>query len=418
MDTTQSSGLRNKPWSNGKVGTWGPSALGKAQFDTAMERPPHLVCAVPLIAAMGITFDQYYVGGVLRDHHTRTLDLLGFGVRELVRAQSDPDALAWRLAERATVRPEAIDVPMLLITGWYDHYPSAVLRTFEDLRTRGGPNAREHVRLLVGPWDHMSVDLVPQGDREYPVAEGAALEAARAFFDYWLRDVGEEPMAQADVRYFRMGEARWVDGDEFPGFRVEPRSLYLAAAPAGGVANSSQAFGGLLADRPRQEERLVLEVDRDHPTPTLGGANLPLLPHGPTDHRELLVRDDVLVFSTGPVDEPLCLAGSATLDLCITSAGETADVAVRLLERAPDGTAWWFADSIVRCEPHPSRPTKVAIPTEPLALTIRAGHELVLVLSGTNAPRFELPPPTGARTLEVVLGGRSPARLELPLVAR
>ena len=28
-----------QPWSNGKVGTWGPSALGKVQFQTAKENP-------------------------------------------------------------------------------------------------------------------------------------------------------------------------------------------------------------------------------------------------------------------------------------------------------------------------------------------------------------------------------------------
>ena len=42
-------------WSNGRVGTWGGSALGKIQFQTASQKPPHLVCAVPLIAAIGIS---------------------------------------------------------------------------------------------------------------------------------------------------------------------------------------------------------------------------------------------------------------------------------------------------------------------------------------------------------------------------
>ena len=31
-------------WSNGLVGTWGPSALGRVQYLTAFERPPHLRC--------------------------------------------------------------------------------------------------------------------------------------------------------------------------------------------------------------------------------------------------------------------------------------------------------------------------------------------------------------------------------------
>lgn len=42
-----------QPWCDGRVGTWGGSALGKAQLDTAAEQPPNLVCAVPLIAHGG-----------------------------------------------------------------------------------------------------------------------------------------------------------------------------------------------------------------------------------------------------------------------------------------------------------------------------------------------------------------------------
>jgi uncharacterized protein len=43
--------IASQSWSDTVVGTWGPSALGKAQFLTAKENPPHLKCMVPLVAA-------------------------------------------------------------------------------------------------------------------------------------------------------------------------------------------------------------------------------------------------------------------------------------------------------------------------------------------------------------------------------
>jgi len=51
-------------WCDGKVGTWGPSALGRIQLDTAQEAPPHLVCCVPLVAPIGQRYEDYYEGGV------------------------------------------------------------------------------------------------------------------------------------------------------------------------------------------------------------------------------------------------------------------------------------------------------------------------------------------------------------------
>ena len=38
--------IAKQDWSNGKVATWGASALAVAQYETARENPPALVCAV------------------------------------------------------------------------------------------------------------------------------------------------------------------------------------------------------------------------------------------------------------------------------------------------------------------------------------------------------------------------------------
>ena len=40
--------------SNGKVATWGPSALGRVQYETARSNPPNLVCAVPMVMALNL----------------------------------------------------------------------------------------------------------------------------------------------------------------------------------------------------------------------------------------------------------------------------------------------------------------------------------------------------------------------------
>src|SRR5574337_1004941 len=41
--------IAQQTWSNGKIGTHGPSALGRVQFQTAQKNPPHLTCICPLV---------------------------------------------------------------------------------------------------------------------------------------------------------------------------------------------------------------------------------------------------------------------------------------------------------------------------------------------------------------------------------
>ncbi|MHC4934487.1 MAG: CocE/NonD family hydrolase, partial [Planctomycetota bacterium] len=191
-------------WSDGKVGTWGPSALGKVQFDTAAERPPHLVCCVPLVAAMGQAYEFYYCGGVYREAHVGMLDLLGYRASGPARAFHNPKARVWNWVRQRTYRPQAIDVPMLFITGWWDHF--------------------------LGPWDHMFAGQPEQGDQKYPASAGAARDATMAFFDFWLRGKRDNRWNRMPiVRYFQTGESRWVDAASWPGVPVRTRVLHLHA---------------------------------------------------------------------------------------------------------------------------------------------------------------------------------------------
>src|SRR6185295_6374335 len=55
--------IARQAWSNGKVATWGPSALGRVQYETARANPPNLVCAVPIVMALNLDYDVYFPGG-------------------------------------------------------------------------------------------------------------------------------------------------------------------------------------------------------------------------------------------------------------------------------------------------------------------------------------------------------------------
>ncbi|PLX23987.1 MAG: hypothetical protein C0600_13835, partial [Ignavibacteria bacterium] len=174
-----------QPWCNGKVATYGGSALGMIQFMTARHHPPHLVCAMPMIIDYRSEYSDYYYGGVLRREHVETLERLGFTTVSLITSQP-VENIFWRSVRLANDYPEDIEVPLLMVSGWFDHYPTAVLRAFRDLRERSGASVRERHKLIMGPWLHSLVDKTKQGELEYPGAENIARQAALEFFDYHL----------------------------------------------------------------------------------------------------------------------------------------------------------------------------------------------------------------------------------------
>ena len=104
-------------WSNGKVGTWGPSALGKIQFQTAKRQPPHLTCICPLVAAPQFNYSEYYPNGCLRTEYVEQLDQLGFGLSNFLLSHPYKDNL-WNYTEAVNTYPDSIQVPCLIIGGW------------------------------------------------------------------------------------------------------------------------------------------------------------------------------------------------------------------------------------------------------------------------------------------------------------
>ncbi len=405
-------------WCTGKVGTYGGSALGHQQFATAAKQPPHLVCAVPLIAATNHGYTSFYRGGVLLESHVQSLTRLGFGPLAAVRRFPHSGAVAWRVAENV-IRPRDIQVPVLLITGWWDLFPQEILDSFASLRAEGGDATRAHSHLLIGPWDHVSIDRARQGDLEFAAAAGEAARWTRQFFDQWLRGIQpEQPLPR--LRWFACGEDAWIDGDTLPGVATRDATWFLAG-------------DDLLQPAPPQTATSAQWThDPARPAPTLGGANLPPLPVGPKDHGELATRDDVATFTTAKLTDWLRITGSVRAELTATIDGDDADFAVWLCDVDPSGRATLIQDGIHRASLREStaRPTDVT-PGEPLSLTVTLppiaytllpGHVLRLHVGSANWPRFERNPPRAAagadpaRPLRVTLHlGPDGSRLVLPV---
>ncbi len=404
-----------QPWCNGRVATWGGSALGKQQFDTAAEQPPHLVAAVPLIAYQGMRYASFYEGGVLLDYHVRTLDLLGFGVGARVRSNRDPDAAIWQWLQRRTWHPEKIQVPCLLVSGWWDHFPGEVIEQWQTLREEGQGRARES-RLILGPWTHTRVDLAEQGVLRFPGAADFSSLQTRAFLERELLGRAAPEEAQpAPITVFQAGASgrgAWVSGASWesltgpltawsllPDGRLHPGASF----PEGGP-------GRAFAYDPRR------------PAPTLGGRNLPPLDAGPAWLDPLLERQDVLLWEGPVLEQPLAVRGTPELHICIQADAPDVDLNVRLADRLPDGRLVLIREGIQRASLQPGPERRLLRPEEtrelrvrlaPLAWTWEAGHRLALVLTGGSFPRYEPNPQNGDPSWSAE--GARRARIHLPL---
>ena len=334
---------------------------------------------------------------------------------EFLRHPTPDDWTASMLFTDASAHAQ-VQVPSLIIAGWHDLLLAADLEHFAGMRAYGGSDlARRHTRLVIGPWSHGMFQNVV-GDVDFGMrANGLFLDMKEdltrmqlRWFDHWLKGLDNGVRDEAPVKLFVQGVNRWRDEDSWPPQRAVAVSWYL------------QADGGLarlvpLADAPPSS----YVYDPNDPCPTCGG-NL-LMPaqykSGPVDQGVLLLRRDVLCFTSSPLPEDIEIAGPVRAELFAATSGPDSDWMVKLCEVRADGSTINICDGVVRACLRDGRTRRLLEPGAvacydidlwSTAIVIKAGHRLRVLVTSSDFPRYDRNPNTGelphqARRLEPAL---------------
>jgi uncharacterized protein len=375
--------LRSLPESNGRVGMYGFSYQGMTQLLAAAEEPEGLQCISP-----GMTAGDLYHGWFYHEGALRFAASLGWGIqllkadarRRRLREASGRLEQSWaNLASQTSVLPfrshpalhgeglpqyvldwfdhdqpgeywSALDVsrnfsririPALHISGWYDTYLRGSIDGFLKLRDSAGSKfARDHQYLIAGPWVH-----IPWGDRIGTTNFGhdALLDTNEfllRWFDHWLKDSGGFS-AEPRVRHFVLGENRWRDAASFPD--AAKYALYLHS---GGGANSRKGDGVLSTNKPSASEPPDLFIhDPEVPVLAPGG---PAAASGAFDQAAMEMGNNLLVFSTEPLADPMWIFGIPRIVLHAATSATNTDFTAKLVRVRPDGSVDFICMGIAR----------------------------------------------------------------------
>lgn len=385
--------ITQQSWSNGKVGTWGPSALGVIQYQTAREQHPAHICAVPLVADPQTCYQCYFYGGALEESRLATMDILGYGLSPMVL--SNPYySIAWQYVENNGWYPQEISIPTLQIGGWYDHNIDQMMSWYEATRNEAAVSVRDKQWLLVGPWVHGGtgaayVGSSVQGELTYPDAAFRSDIMARQFFEYHLLNDANGWENTPLITYYETGLGSW------------------GGTNAVSIENESNGIL-YLSDNNRLQHELGIGAtgfvsDPGNPSPTIGGQTLtPLLDQGPYDQTSLESRNDVVTFSSPVLQNNYTVSGRVVVKLYVASDRPDADLVVRLVDQYPDGRNMLINDGIRRIRfrngysesdeafMQPGEIYEVEVELPFVNYTWNNGHQIKILVSGNSSPRWDV----------------------------
>jgi len=298
-----------------------------------------------------------------------------------------------------------IDIPGLWLMTWYDISTADNLAAYNYVRSTASPAVANEQFAIIAPMPHCSYKRASEhslvGERDLGDARLDYDAITFGWFDHFLKGDDHGALEKAPkVRYYTMGSNKWQSSDTWPPADARPVTYYLAS---GGHANSLNGDGALLPAPQPKDSADQFVYDPLNPVPTHGGGFCCMgsdYKPGALDQRAMETRDDILVYSTGPLKEGIEVSGPIDVTLYVSSDAKDTDFTVKLIEVLPDGTAYNIDENIQRVryrEGYDKPPVwmekgkvyKVAFQPMQTSVYFAAGHQLRIEVSSSNFPRFD-----------------------------
>ncbi|MEE6177712.1 CocE/NonD family hydrolase [Mycobacterium sp. 050134] len=422
------------PGANGVVGMFGASYFGNTQWMAALAKPPELKAIAPAVTWSEPLDGLFSRGGVLElgitvpwslsqgadtlvRRHASDPVALGAAINGLVadidnvatdaywelpaehhpafprhgiremgfeRVQEDP---SWAAFCRVAGRQAEVELPTLLVSGWYDIFSQGTLDNFTAMRSAG-----RSATLIMGPWAHTD-NSGYLGDVNFGLASSGELMGFRgsladlqlAWFRHHLDSTsttGENVSASATlppVLLFVMGRNEWREEQEWPLSRTVQTELFL------------RADGRLELEPPAEGEGAdSFRYDPADPVITAGGALLMSneFRPGPVNQANVESRPDVLVYTTAPLTEDVEVTGRVRAVLHAATDVPSTDWVVRVCDVDLMGTSRNLVDGIVRSATQPDYFAAREVDLWSTSHVFRAGHCIRVHVTSSNFPRW------------------------------
>ncbi len=397
--------IKEQPWFNGQIATFGMSYLGYTSNAIAVQNDPAVKAVFTAVAPKGFRNIFYSSGGFNVEaaagwstyvdslKKTNYQTVTGSSLSQFLRAltggeqievpfdhlpvteidtatvggpidfyqtfanSADPDADYWIESSLTKEDISGIEAPVFLATMWHDTVMPDVFMDYKDLVEAG-----KNPRLSVASGPHFDAPSIIRFMRD-----------GKAWFDHILKN---EALTIPDksVHLNILETDKWIEADAWPlpttagRLYLGPDGVLSGAAPTNDVEPSSYRY------------------DPNEPTPAVGGLLLgntdPV-----TDNSDLEARDDTITFTAEPFQEETTIIGEIKASIYFETDVETSDLFVRVNRVSRSGKTENVTDGLQRVffESVDGGLVRVDLTLAQTAARFKKGERLrVLVASGAH----------------------------------
>ncbi|MDC1012527.1 CocE/NonD family hydrolase [Flavobacteriaceae bacterium] len=336
-------------------------------------------------------------------------------------------------------------IPSFWFVSWYDVSVAPNLALFNYVRENGADAfTKENQYLVIAPTLHCGYTRATEntivGERSVGDARLNYDEQIYSWFDLHLKGEANDFKEKTPrVQYYTMGKNIWQASESWPPKNAKLKTFYLNSE-----GNANTRFGdGKLTPYPDQREKRSDSFDYDpmNPVTSYGGGVCctgNAVQGGAFDQREMEEREDILVYTSDPLEEGIEMSGFIESVLYLSSDVKDTDLTIKIIDVLPDGTAYNLDETIQRVRYREGYDKEVfmgkdkvyKVELTPMATSnyFKKGHRIRVEVSSSNFPRFSRNLNTGGDNYDesesvvahntIHHSKRYPSHIKLPFISR
>ncbi len=318
-----------------------------------------------------------------------------------------------------------INVPGLWFMSWYDVSVGPNLEMYNLVRKTAKGAAADQQWAIIAPTAHCSYTRATEhtivgerdmGDARFNNMASGYQDIMYEFFDRFLQGKNNGVMdTLPKVHYYTMGLNKWQTSSSWPPKGATTQTFYLSS---GGKANTLNGDGVLTANAPPTDKPDGFTYDPMHPVMSHGGnvcCQGNAVGAGAMNQKTQEEDPNILVYQTEPFKVGTEVSGPISPTLFVGSDAKDTDFTVKILDVAPDGTAYNLDESIQRMRYRNGYDKPLAwmekgqvykVTLQPLNTSnyFAAGHRLRIEVTSSNFPRFDRNLNTGGNNYDETKG--------------
>ncbi|MBL6870708.1 MAG: CocE/NonD family hydrolase [Flavobacteriaceae bacterium] len=336
-------------------------------------------------------------------------------------------------------------IPSFWFVSWYDVSVAPNLALFNYVRENGADAfTKENQYLVIAPTLHCGYTRATEntivGERSVGDARLNYDEQIYSWFDLHLKGEANDFKEKTPrVQYYTMGKNIWQASESWPPKNAKLKTFYLNSE-----GNANTRFGdGKLTPYPDQRGKRSDSFDYDpmNPVTSYGGGVCctgNAVQGGAFDQREMEEREDILVYTSDPLEEGIEMSGFIESVLYLSSDVKDTDLTIKIIDVLPDGTAYNLDETIQRVRYREGYDKEVfmgkdqvyKVELTPMATSnyFKKGHRIRVEVSSSNFPRFSRNLNTGGDNYDesesvvahntIHHSKRYPSHIKLPFISR